>query len=397
MTFQTAFTQSLPTLALIALGASETQIGLQNAAVQACLLLQLPALRLVAWIPKRRILIGGQLLALAAAAPLLGFTSLSAAPEDQRADAALLCFVGAAAGLAISNTVWFPLLRSYVESSTIGRFFGALRSLWHLTLIFYFLLSRHWLALHPGSFGPVFATAWLLGALRVAWIAGLPERNELEHAPAQNRELLALARDPAMRRYLLGVATASGARMAVLPFALVLLRREIGFSDAQIVQTSIATYAGGLVSLYFWGRATDRVGAAPIFVGTSLGMALLTLALCGIERADTATLAFAIAFYFLHAVLSAGFGVADTHAIFGLSPAHAPSRSLVLAAVTVGGFAGLFPALIGSGLDVALAASDERLSIYRAVFVLLALLQGAAAWPLRRLGARAGAAGTRGD
>ncbi|MCH7707639.1 MAG: hypothetical protein IH884_04070, partial [Myxococcales bacterium] len=73
MTFQTVFTQPLPTLALLALGASETQVGLQIAALNGFLLLQLPTLRLVARYSKRSILVGGHLFALLAAAPLLGF------------------------------------------------------------------------------------------------------------------------------------------------------------------------------------------------------------------------------------------------------------------------------------------------------------------------------------
>jgi hypothetical protein len=106
MTFQTVFTQPLPTLALVALGASETLVGVQSALVQAFLLLQLPTLRLVARVPKRSILMGGHLFAVLAAAPLLGFAGLAAAPPSRGVGIALTCFGLAAAGISVANTVW---------------------------------------------------------------------------------------------------------------------------------------------------------------------------------------------------------------------------------------------------------------------------------------------------
>ena len=54
MTFWTAFTEQLPTLALISLGASETLVGLQSGILFALQALQLPALRLVSWFTSAR-------------------------------------------------------------------------------------------------------------------------------------------------------------------------------------------------------------------------------------------------------------------------------------------------------------------------------------------------------
>ena len=204
MTFLVAFTQPLPTLALLALGASETQVGVQTALVHACMLLQLPTLLLVARVPKRSILVGAHTLALLAALPLLAFGALTHA--DGGRGVALLCFAGVAAAISASNTVWFPLLRSYVEPGRIGRFFGTLRTGWHLTLILYFLGSQAWLARHPGDFGPLFGVAWALGLARVTLISRLPERSERTGERIRIREAVALAREPAMRRYLAGVA-----------------------------------------------------------------------------------------------------------------------------------------------------------------------------------------------
>jgi MFS family permease len=170
----------------------------------------------------------------------------------------------------------------------------------------------------------------------------------------------------------------------------VLLRRVLGFSDAALVLTCVATFAGGLVSLYPWGRAVDRVGTAPVFRFSCLGMGALVLSLLTLREAGSAGLVLATGFFFLHAVLGAGFGVADTHVLFGLTPAHAPTRALVLGAVAVGSVAGPAPVLAGAVLDLALAASPARLEVYHAFFALMALLQALAYLPLRRIEAAPG-------
>jgi hypothetical protein len=383
MTFQMVFTQSLPTLALLALGASETQVGLQTAAVQGFLLLQLPTLRLVARVPKRSILVGGHVVALACATPLLAFSGLAGLDEGVGVRIALLSFAALAAAVCVSNTVWFPLLRGFVEPERIGRFFGMLRTGWHLTLIVFFAGSQVWLAGHPGAFAPLFGFAWTLGVLRTFLIARLPEHSERTGARIRIREAVALAREPRMRRYLVGVAWSTGVRVATVPFVIVLLRREIGFSEAQIVYTTIALFAGGLVSLYGWGHVVDRFGAAPVFRGTCVGMALLVASLTVVSGAGAGTLAAAVGFFFLHSILAAGFGVADTHVLFNLTPSHAPSRALVLGSVCVGTVAGTTPALAGVFLDAQLAAAAEPLGVYRAFFLGMAVAQALAFLPLR--------------
>ncbi len=98
------------------------------------------------------------------------------------------------------------------------------------------------------------------------------------------------------------------------------------------------------------------------------------------------TIIVAVAFFFLYAALHAGFGVADTHVLFELTPDHAPSRALVLGSVAVGGIAGLTPLLAGMLLDATLADAPVPLDVYRGFFLVLGGLQGLASLPLRRFG-----------
>lgn len=389
-TFAMALSQHLPTITLVALGASESMIGAQSAFATGATLLQLPTLRRVARIPKRRILIEGQLIAIVGMVPLLFFPLLAeaaAAGDPRPAWIALAALAVAAAGINVSNTVWFPMLHAYMEPARIGRFFAFLRSGWHLTLIVFYLGAQRWLAHAPGELGPLFGVIFVLGLLRVALVARMPEQSEIGGEAIRIRESLAsILRSPRMRRYLLGVTTGHALRAALLPFTLVMLQREIGLRESKIVLTMIATFAGGLVSLYAWGRLIDRRGAALVFRISSIGMALLTLGLLGVQENDEVTLIGVVVFFFLFSVLAAGFGIADTHVLFRLTPAAAPARTLVIAAVAVGLIAAMAPLLTGLVLEHALAATSDRLLVYHLFFILSAILQAVHWWPLRVFG-----------
>ncbi|MDG2051717.1 MAG: hypothetical protein P8M78_16310 [Myxococcota bacterium] len=386
-TFSMVFTQHLPTLALVALGASETVVGLQSAFGIADLL-RLPTLRAVSVFSKRSILIAGQATALFAALPMLAFPWLLEASQAGSSDAvliALLSLMGVVAGMRISDTVWFPLLRSYVEADAIGRFFGTLRSGWHLTLIVYYVAASLWLLHDPQGFGPLFAVAWGLGVLRIPLIRRLPERNERTGERIRAREAMALVfRNPLLRRYLTGVGMAAAIRGSVVPFVLVMMRREIGFSDGEILYTTVASFAGGFASLYLAGRAVDLFGPLPLFVMTALGNALLIASLSGVEQASPATLLGLVGFFFAFSALTAGFGVADTHVLFRLTPPEAPARMLVIALTVSAVLGSSAPLLAGVALEHWLSDPEtDGLVVYHSFFLIAAAVQGCVFWPLR--------------
>jgi hypothetical protein len=380
--------EHLPTLALVALGASEGLVGLQRTLVHLSVLLQLPALALVGRLRKRSILLAGQLVAISGGAPLLAFGALEAlGPAGARI--ALAGFAVAAAGLSVSETVWFAILHGFQERERIGRFFAWLRTGWHVVLIAFFLGAQRWLALHPGSFGPLFALGFAAGVVRAALIARLPERREAGGGAARVREALALVvREPLLRRYLGGIALGGAVRGVVFTFALVMLRRAIGFDEGSVLYTTVALYAGGLATLWLWGRVVDAVGPWPVFLWTSLGQALLVLGLLGVRDPSPQSLALAVACFFGIYALGAGFDVADTHALFALAPDDAPARTLVAARVVELLIRAAIPLAVGLVLERALAAGMEPLAVYRALFVACALAIGLASLPLRAFARR---------
>lgn len=384
MTFWTAYTDHLPTLLLAFLGASEFQIGLQASFLPGLQLLQLPTLRKVARIRKRTILLAGQYAAVLGGLPLLFLSPLQNFEASTVRIIALLSFAVVAAGLNIGNTVWFPMLRSYVDSDRIGHFFGIIRSVWHFALILYFVTAQWWLGQHPGDFAPLFAGAWFFGVVRIPLIAQMPERSERTEGKIRVREAFARVReDKRLQRYLAGVSLCAAIRTSTVPFAIVMMTREIGFSSGDILYTTLAYYAGAFVSLYLWGRVTDRIGSAPVFRLTSLGMAALMLLLVTIDSNDTQSLALMLLFFFGFSALSAGFGVADTQVLFQLTPVDAPARTLVISGVITNGFRALAPVVVGIVLEVALSHVESRISVYHAFFATMAVLQAVAFLPLR--------------
>jgi hypothetical protein len=393
MTFAMVFTDYLPTLALVSLGSSESLVGLHSGLRYGSQLLQLPTLRAVSRFSKRHILVWGHLAALLTALPLCLFGAIAGLGGGLAIGIVFTALVLTAAGISVSNAVWFPLLRGYVEADRIGSFFGMIRTGWHLVLIVFYAGATFWLAGHEGAFGPLFAVAWVLGVLRIFMIVRLPERDERTGERIRARDGWALVRgDRLLRRYLQGVTASTAVRYAVVPFAIVMLRREVGFSSAEVLYATVAVFAGGLVSLYGWGRVVDRLGPEPVFRATALGMGALYLGLLAVEAPGPGVLFGVVAFFFLHSVLAAGHGVADTHVLFELTPPEAPARTLVIGGVTVSALSGLAPIATGFALDALLSQSERPIAIYHGFFALAALLQALSFLPLRvfsraRLGA----------
>ena len=93
-----------------------------------------------------------------------------------------------------------------------------------------------------------------------------------------------------------------------------------------------------------------------------------------------------VLWFFGLSVLASGYGVADTHLLFGLTPPEAPARTLVLGAVGVGIAAGIMPVLGGALLQAWLPVGAEgALDVYRAFFALLGTLLLLALLTLRLL------------
>jgi predicted MFS family arabinose efflux permease len=387
MTYRRLVTEDLPTLALVSLGAGDAVVGLQRAFEPLSALLQLPSLRALAHMSKRSLLIAGQCVAVAGGLPLLFFASLAALGHDTAVLVAVASFAIAATGLGIAETPWFPMLYSYVRPDRIGRFFGTLRSSWHVALIVSFIGAQRWLSAHPGDFAPVFAAALTCGVLRIAIVWRLPERTDAPRVRIRARSALAeFVRRPELRRYFLGVALAGGARRAIMPFAIVVMRRVVGMTEAQVLLATLASFVGGLGSLYVAGRAADRFGSAPVFRASGIGLAVLALGFCALREPGYGAVLLSAALFCGIAALAAAFGVADTNVLFSLASPEDPTPILTAATAATSSAFAVAPVLAGLALQLAIGLGVEELVAYRALFVIAAIAFAASWIPLQRFG-----------
>ena len=342
-------------------------MGIQSSFVFAFVALQLPTLRAVAHFSKRSILVASHLFAVLAALPLVFWGRLGALPGEASLALAMGSFALVAVGVCVGETVWFPLLRAYVLPERIGRFFGTLRTGWHLALIFFYLFSQWWLSVHPGDFATLFGVGWALGFARTFLIARLPERSERTGERIRVVEAIALLRDRRLRSYLKVVAWSHSMRLAAVPFVIVMLRRVVGVSDTEVIYTTIAYFTGGVASLYAWGRVADRVGAVAVLRVTTIGQGLIVAVLC-LFAPGAAVVPLMVLWFFALSVLA---------------------RTLVLGAVGVNLTAGTMAVLAGALLEAWLPeGADGALDVYRAFFALVGGLLLLALVPLRRLARR---------
>jgi hypothetical protein len=85
-------------------------------------------------------------------------------------------------------------------------------------------------------------------------------------------------------------------------------------------------------------------------------------------------------------MLSSGFGMADTHVLFKLTPVESPARTLVAAAVSVGVVASIVPFAAGVGIEMGLRTTSDRMLVYHVFFSIAAVVQAMNWWPARHFG-----------
>ena len=213
----------------------------------------------------------------------------------------------------------------------------------------------------------------------------MPERSERTGRALALREAFHFVRSRAgWLPYVAGVTISSSARAVFLTFAVVLMRRELGFGEGDVVACTVAMVAGGLVSLYVWGRLVDGFGPLPTFRGTALGQALAVATFAALAWNGMASVPIAVATFFTVSLLAAGFDVADTRVLFALTPEETPARLLVPSTVVKACLSGVLPLAAGLTIEAALASGWERPDVYAGLFTLLCVAIVAGVGPLAR-------------
>lgn len=261
------------------LGASPAVLGLLVSLASAAQLLQLPA----AWVTS---LLGGRRVAIAAnAAGRVSYAALAALPllpaSDHDKLAVLLAVTALASALGvIGNNGWQSWMSELVPERVRGRYFGRRNALCTLGSMVASLAAGRVL---DHAAGPVATERALAGLSLVAAAAGLAaavlmSRQHEVSGPPPPRPSVAQALRPfghgASRgalAYTAAFGLASG--LGTSFFALhVLGDLGLGFTVLALHAAGTAVFRG--LALSAWGRCIDRLGARPVLVASSFGLAL---------------------------------------------------------------------------------------------------------------------------
>lgn len=373
------------------LGASPFTIGLLGALPLAAQVLQLPG----AWLTQS---FGPKPVAIAAigASRLLWLPMVVLPFTEVSAGTALRIFIGVVALAAvfgvIGNNAWAAWMGDLVPSAIRGRFFsrrtmyismaGTVASL-GAAIALDGLSPRGW---KGPTLGGLAAVACLAGVLSLYLL-----RRQHDPAPALPRErsdwrvLIAVVRAPHARPflwYLLGwngaVAVSAGF------FSLHMLTNlRTGFAIAALYGIGAALVR--IVSAPLWGRAVDRVGARPVLILCSFGIAAVPAIWLLVTPDFLWPLALEAA---LAGALWAGHGIAAMDLTVHLSPrAERPFYLAVFAAASGLGFAiaSVAAGLLASALPERFTLLGETWTNLHVLFLISALARLVAAVPALRI------------
>ncbi|MFW5857258.1 MAG: MFS transporter, partial [Planctomycetota bacterium] len=228
-----------------------------------------------------------------------------------------------AIGSAFYGAGWFGLMSPIVPEAMRGRFWARLRLSWQIVAIVFSAL----VALLLGRTAPVWAfqaTLGLLGVVnlvRLAPYSALPELDPPEpRGPGFGRALVEVLRAPQYASFccycfllLLAVAGA--------PVLFGLLEKEtLDLGDDTVVWLGNTTMAGAIAGFFLIGRAVDRYGTKPVFLGAHLLFAAILIGVLGRSWAPwSPTVTMGVA-HLLFGLASAASGVAITTEMMALIP-----------------------------------------------------------------------------
>ena len=345
------------------LGASPVVIGLLGALPVACNVLNMPAAWLTHVVGRKRLAVAAVGASRLVCLPLVAFPYLPL--SDATRLQLFIALVATTAVLAvIGNNAWIAWMGDLVPASVRGRFFG--RRTMFLTMAG--ALSSLGAGLMLDALSP---RGWkseaLAGLAAAACLAGLVSiwllRRQHEPAPANTlaepgglAALGACLRDRAVRPFLWYQLAWNAAVAAVGGFISFHMLVNLQMAFAVVAAHGVAVAVVRIIAAPLWGRAVDRLGARPVLVLCSFGVA----AVPAIWMFPTPERLWPIA---LEAVLAGALWGGHGIAAVDLSVALAPrsGRPFYLAAFATAGGLGFAAASILAGLLVSLLPAQFML------------------------------------
>jgi MFS family permease len=325
------------------LGATPWHIGVLAAIPFLAQVAQLPAIALIERLRERKRI---AVVAVSISRVIICLLALVALIPDPRV--ALYTLLGAQVCITLFGSVGGCSINAWLHQLLAAKGLGALfsrRLFWSTVLASLGALAAGYAVQHwPGAerlhaYALSFAAAGIVGFISVYYLATVPEPVMQRTGPPT--PLLAMLRapffDPQFRRVITFMASWNFASNLAAPFVTVYLLKQLGYGIDTVTTLWIASQVANALTLYLWGRLSDRLSNKAILavaLPASLGC-LIALPFAGIPEPHALTLPL---LYFIHIVMGAASGgTALATGNLGLKLAPQGSGTSYLAAV---GFAG---------------------------------------------------------
>jgi MFS family permease len=340
----------------VALGASPMVIGLLAAIPFFGQIAQLPAIALVERLRQRR-----RITVYASAASRVGILLLAALPFLDPATA-LALLVLAQLAVTVLGSIGACAFNSWVHELVPRDRLGALFS----RRLFWSMVSASLGALLAGQvvqrwrgavplegYAVVFAAAGLAGFVSSWYLARVPEPRMVRTGPPP--PVLAMVRAPFrdrnFRRVLAFMASWNFASNLAAPFIAVYLMRQMHYGLAVVTALWVAATVANALTLYWWGRLSDRLSNKAIL---ALGLpfyfaSLIALPFTSIPDEHFLTLPLLFLIHVVMGAASGGVGLATGNLGLKLAP-HGQGTAYLSAATLAGALAAGTAALAGGGL-----------------------------------------------
>lgn len=255
------------------IGASEIQIGLLASMTPLLMVLQLVAANMIDRIGCRRLMMAGWglravFLFFIVPLPLL----VGVLPPWLLVGIMALAMLGFNAVRGFASAAWFPWLTAVVPEKVRGRYVGIEQLVINISAFLTLILCGLFLGDEPGAwrYSALFFVSAMAGFVGVWFLGKAPEY----HPPPRPRRLRKLSaiytnlriawRYPPFRRTFRFVLVFTIAAFS-FPAFLVLYQREVlGWGDGVILKLQAVMTLGVLLSAFYFGKASDRIGSRPM-------------------------------------------------------------------------------------------------------------------------------------
>jgi MFS family permease len=353
----------------LALGAEPFTIGLLGAIPLIAQAAQLPAIALVEQVRQRRaiavVAVTASRVLILALALLPFFVPESARLQVLLAAQLAITVLGAVTACALNS--W---LHQLLPRDTLGAFF-AKRLFWGTAVscvgtLFAGFAVDHWPfgeKLHAYSF--TFACAAIAGFVSSWFLSRVPEPPMTSAGPTASirHKIVSPFRDRDFRCVLVYIASWNIASNIAAPFLAVYLLQQLGYPISVVTALWVTSQIANALTLYLWGRLSDRLSNKAILaVAVPLHfLCLLALAFVAMAGATVALVAL-FAIHFLMGAAGGGISLATGNMTLKLAP-HGQGTSYLAAISLVGSVTGGLAAMLGGALAHGFEAANVSIVV----------------------------------